>query len=234
MKILKGLYYGFYMINMRLKGIKYNYILKSKGEAESFYYAQKVFEDWSIFTAKVIGMDIETIGRENIPNEPCVFMANHQSILDIPILKLSTQSTMAFVAKKELLKIPVIGYWIKKSYSVPLNRENPREAIKVITEGVKNIKKGYNMAIFPEGTRSEDCSIVEFKKGSMKLATKAKVPIVPITIEGTRACFEETRKFLPGKIRVVIGKPIETKELTKEEEATLNILVRQKVEEGLK
>lgn len=229
MNIFKGIIYGIYMANMRLKGIKYYIILKTKGERAGFDYAQKVFERWSIFTANIIGMEVESVGRENIPNETCVFMGNHQSMLDIPVLKIASGNSMAFVAKKELLKVPVIGYWIKRSMSVPLDRENPREAVKVITEGVKNLKNGYNMAIFPEGTRSEDCTVAEFKKGSMKLATKAKVPIVPVTIIGTRECFEKNRKYLPGKIKVIFSEPIYTKDLTKEEEAVLNVKVREAV-----
>lgn len=230
MNVFKGILYGLYMANMRMKGIKYYYIAKTKGERAAFKYSQKVFERWAFFTANIIGMEIESVGKENIPDETCVFMANHQSMLDIPALKIASGNNMAFIAKKELLKVPVIGYWINRSMSVPLNRDNPREAVRVISEGVKNVKNGYNMAIFPEGTRSEDCTISEFKKGSMKLATKAKAPIVPVTIIGTRACFEKNRKYLPGKIKVVFSEPIYTKDLTKEEEAELNVRVREVVE----
>ena len=133
---------------------------------------------------------------------------------------------VGFVAKKEMLKSPVIGMWLEKAHCIPLDRENPREAIKTINYGVELLKKGYSLAIFPEGTRSKDGNIGEFKKGSLKLATKAKAPIVPIAIDRAYTSFEKDKKFKPSKIKVTFGNAISTAELTKEEEKTLNEDVR--------
>lgn len=85
------------------------------------------------------------------------------------------------------------------------------------------------MAIFPEGTRSKNGEVSEFKKGSMKLAVKAKAPIVPVSIDGTSKCFEDNKKFKEGKVTIVFGKPIYTDDLTKEEEKTLTSKVRDEV-----
>lgn len=226
MQYLKMIYYGFYMIWLRLKGIKRDFLHKFKGEEVAWRYGQDVFLKWSIFTIKIIGMDIRIEGKENIPDETCVFIGNHQSILDIPILRFATERPLDFVAKKELIKVPVIGYWITHVKSVALDRENVREGMKAINTAIENIKSGYSMAVFPEGTRSKDGSVQEFKKGSMKLATKAKVKIVPFSINGTSACFEDSRKFLPGKITIVFSKPIDTKDISREEEKELNNKVR--------
>ena len=224
--IIKGILYGAYMLNVRVKAIKHSWIKKYKGQEEADKYAQKTAYLWAKYTIKTIGIDLEVKGLENIPDEACVFIGNHTSILDIPIMFYKIDRLVGFVAKKEMLKAPVIGMWLEKAHCIPLDRENPREAIKTINYGVELLKKGYSLAIFPEGTRSKDGNIGEFKKGSLKLATKAKAPIVPIAIDRAYTSFEKDKKFKPSKIKVTFGNVISTAELTKEEEKTLNEDVR--------
>ena len=224
--IIKGILYGAYMLNVRVKAIKHSWIKKYKGQEEADKYAQKTAYLWAKYTIKTIGIDLEVKGLENIPDEACVFIGNHTSILDIPIMFYTIDRLVGFVAKKEMLKAPVIGTWLEKAHCIPLDRENPREAIKTINYGVELLKKGYSLAIFPEGTRSKDGNIGEFKKGSLKLATKAKAPIVPIAINRAYTSFEKDKKFKPSKIKVTFGNAISTAELTKEEEKTLNEDVR--------
>ncbi|MGG7177077.1 lysophospholipid acyltransferase family protein [Clostridium paraputrificum] len=231
MKYLKFICYGIYMIWVRIKGIKRDYLHKFKGEDIAWRYGQEVFIKWSLFTIKIIGMDIRIEGKENIPDDTCVFMGNHQSILDIPLLRYSIGRPVDFVAKHELVKIPIMGYWITHLKSVALNRENVREGMKAINTAIANIKAGYTFAVFPEGTRSKDGNIKEFKKGSIKLATKAKVPIVPFALNGTSACFEDTRNFIPGKITIIFGEPLEVNNLSREEEKFLTEEVQGKVSE---
>lgn len=229
MRYLKIAWYVIYLIWMRCKGVKRAYLEKYKGEAAAWKYAQEVYRKWSIFTINIVGMDLSIEGKENIPEETCVFIGNHQSILDIPVLRIATGRELDYVAKKELAKAPFLGYWITHVKSVTLDRENVREGMKAINTAIKNIKEGYTFVVFPEGTRSKDGKIHEFKKGSMKLATKTKVPVVPFSIDGTSACFEDTGKFIPGKITVRFGNPIETSNLSKEEEKELTDRVREKV-----
>lgn len=227
MKYFKMARYGIYMVWLRMKGFKRDFLHKFKGEEVAWKYSQDVFLKWSLFTIKIIGMDIEVKGAENIPDETCVFIGNHQSMLDIPTLRYATNRPLDFVAKKELLKVPVISYWITHVKSVALDRDNVREGMKGINTAIENIKDGYSMAVFPEGTRSKDGVVNEFKKGSMKLATKAKVKIIPVSINGTSACFEDSREFVPGKITVVFDKPIETDGISREDEKQLNDKVRE-------
>ena len=221
MKYIKYVRYVVYMLIMRLKGIKRDYIEKFKGEEEAWKYAQEVFRKWTYFTINIIGMEIEVEGFENIPDKTCVFMGNHQSILDIPVMRYSTQRTLDFVAKKELAKAPLIGYWITHVKSVTIDRDNIREGMKAINQAVNNIKDGYNFTIFPEGTRSKDGKIHEFKRGSIKIASKSKAPIIPVAIKGTSACFEDSKEFVPGKVKVIFGEAIETENISKEVEREL-------------
>ena len=235
MKFFKVIHYGLYMIFMQMKGIKRWYIEKTKGEKAAIEYSGKVGQDWARYTVhKALNMNVTIIGKENIPNVPCCYMGNHTSILDVPLLIDSVGKCMGFVAKKEMLKAPVLGYWLKKYKCVPLDRENAREAIKVIREGAENIKNGYSMAIFPEGTRSKDGIIREFKKGSLKLATMAKAPIVPVTIDGAYRAYEIDGKFKPIDITVTFGEPIYTDSLSREEEKELMGKVREIVAKNLK
>lgn len=231
---LKKIMYVFYMIWFRIKGIKYSYIKKTKGEALAFEYVKKILYLWSKFTIEIIGIELEVKGLENIPKETCVFIGNHSSILDIPILLYTVDRNLGFIAKKEMMKIPVIGYWLEKTKSVPLDRDNPRSAIKSINDGINNINEGCSMVIFPEGTRSKNGKVGEFKKGSLKLATKSKVPIVPVSIDRASRAFEDNRKFRPAKIKVVFGEKVDTKNLSKEEEKTLTENIRNTIIFNLK
>ena len=231
MRFYKGIHYILYMIVLRLKAIKLWFIRKTKGVDAGYEYSAKVGRDWANYTInKSIEMNVIIKGKENIPERACCFIGNHTSILDIPLLMDSAGRAMGFIAKKEMLKTPVIGYWMQQYHCVPLDRENARSAIKVIQQGAENIKNGYSMCIFPEGTRSKDGKLQEFKKGSLKLATKAKAPIVPVAIDGAYRAFEIDRKFKSIDITITFCEPIYTENLTRDEEKDLAMRVRNIIE----
>ena len=218
---IKMIPYGIYMAWVRLKGIKRYFLNRFKGEEAAWRYGQEVFRKWSDVTIKMIGMDIHIEGKENIPKETCVFMGNHQSLLDIPLLRHAIGREIDLVAKAELVKAPVVGYWITHLKSVTLDRNDARQGVRAINKAIENVKEGYTFGIFPEGTRSKDGKLNEFKKGSLKIATKSKVPIIPFALSGTSACFEEKKRFSPGRVNIIFGEKIETKNLSKEEETEL-------------
>ena len=115
-----------------------------------------------------------------------------------------------------------------------MDRENPREALKAINQGAENLRSGYSMVIFPEGTRSKSHNIGEFKKGSLKMAIKAKVPIVPITIDGSYKIFEEHNGWLrKGEIKLTVGKPLYLDKLTSEEQKKLSEIVKMEIVKNL-
>ncbi|MBB6714737.1 lysophospholipid acyltransferase family protein [Clostridium gasigenes] len=234
MDLFKKINYGLYMIILRLKAIKLFFIRRFKGEVEADKYVAKVECAWADYTInKAVKMNVTVIGEENIPDEPCVFIGNHTSVLDCPLLIFTSKRSIGFIAKKELIKVPIIGYWIKQAKCVPIDRENVREAVKVINEGVQNLKEGHSMAVFPEGTRSKDGKLGEFKRGSMKLATKAKVPIIPVAMDRADRAFEIDRKIKQIDIIVTFGEPIYTNNLTKEEEKELAEKVRSVIANSL-
>ncbi len=161
---------------------------------------------------------ITVIGKENLlKDQPIVIMSNHQSNLDILVLLDALDVHMSFISKIELSKIPFLTYIMNQLHCVFLDRSDLRQSASCIVDAIKTIQKGCPMAVFPEGTRSKDGVVAEFKSGAFKLATKPKVPIQPITITGILGIYENDSKYIkPNPITVTIHKPIYTDKLTKD------------------
>lgn len=174
---------------------------------------------------KLIKLSDSTVnvhGLKNIPEGPVLFVSNHQSNMDIAIICGFIDKPKGFIAKKELKKLPLINKWITLAGSIYLDRENPRKSMEGILEGIKTLKNGHSLVVFPEGTRSRGDKMGEFKSGSFKLATKSKVPIVPLTIDGTYRVMEANKILIkPSNINFYVHKPIYTDKLSKEEIAKL-------------
>lgn len=180
-----------------------------------------------------LGSSVEIIGYENLPKkgEKMCFFPNHSSMIDIPAI-YSTGRWPGMVAKKELWRVPVINGLLWLLHCVPLNRKSPKDAIKAIHDGVENIEKGYPMVIFPEGTRSKDGKIGEFKSGSFKMATRAGALIVPVAMKNVRKTLESADRFGIVKIYVEILPPIDSSKLTPDELKDLPLRVENMVREA--
>ena len=125
---------------------------------------------------------------ENLaPQKTAIYCANHQSAMDIPILFVNLPVQFRFVAKRSLFKMPFLGWHLKRSGHIPVDRERPREAMRSLDEAAEKIRAGSSVILFPEGHRSRDGKIGPFKSGSFYLAIQSGVPVVPITLNGTRA-----------------------------------------------
>lgn len=197
----------------------------------------EICSEWIDDVIKVFDMKLEIEGRENIPEGPCVFIANHQGYADVPaMIKALEGHATGFIAKEEFRPVPLLAAWIERinGLFIPTEGRNPRESLKVINEGVELINKGFSMAIYPEGRRSWSSVMGEFKPGSFKLATKAKVPIVPITIDGTYRMFEEHQRITKGQTaKVIIHPPIETEGMSRAEQAVIHARVEEIVRSAL-
>lgn len=225
-----------YMIFHTGKQIKLSWLKKHSSDKEVEDYIFESVSEWARFTTNNFGIKVNLYGLNNLPESNCLIVANHQSDFDIPVLLSYIPKPIGFVAKKQLANIPVISYWMRAIKCVFLDRENVRASIKAINEAVDNLKGGYSMVIFPEGTRSRSRELGEFKKGSLKLALKSKVPIVPITIDGTYKAFEgnEGNKFKDAEVNIIISKPIIIEELSKEEKSNLSEITRDIIKNNLK
>lgn len=160
-------------------------------------------------------------GLENIPEDQnCYFIANHQSYFDIPILLDVMERGTGFVAKDSLGKIPFLKKWMENIGCLFIDRDDIKQSVRVIREASEQMKQGLNMVIFPEGTRSRGGEPHEFKRGSVKPAFLAGVPVIPVCIDGAYKIFEGNKGFrvVPAEVHVYIGEPIETAQMTKAEQ----------------
>ena len=214
--------------------------IRTMEERAGVEYARKKLKWLSeqILKSLDVKLDIKYKNREVIDSldkkEGVIFVCNHQSNLDIPAIVTALHMDVGFVAKHEMKRWPFFGTWMKKSNCVFLNRENPREGIKDIKKAVELIKKGYPTVIFPEGERSLTGKILNFKKGSFKLATETNGVIVPLTLKGTYDIQPRgTLKMARGKkVTLVVDEPIFVKNLSKDEEKVLATIVRDKIVEN--
>lgn len=170
----------------------------------------KTAKKWGRDLVNASGSKVNVIGEENVPKDQAVlFVSNHQSNLDIPILLGFIDKPKAFIAKVELNKFPIFSTWMRYAKCIFINRGHPRDALKAINEGAKLLKEGYSFVLFPEGTRSKDGSLGRFKPGSLKMATKSGVPVVPVTIRGANEIMPTNKMVIrPAKVEVIISKPI--------------------------
>lgn len=182
------------------------------------------------------GSRVVVEGAENFPKEKafCV-VSNHQGDFDIPVIMSIVPDCIAFVAKKELKKLPIIGWWMSSIGVVFLDRSSNRKAVATFNAAAKKIKDGHPMVIFPEGTRSKGGPIKSFKKGSLKLAMKANSLIVPITLDGTYKLLEANKgPIVKGhKIRVVVHPPVALSELDQEGKDTLAPQLESQIKSGM-
>jgi 1-acyl-sn-glycerol-3-phosphate acyltransferase len=159
---------------------------------------------------RLAGINIETEGRESLdPAKTYVFMANHVSNVDPPVLIPSLPARTSVLVKKELFRIPVLGRAMRLGSLVPVDRSNREAAIAGMHEAAEVVRSGINMTIFPEGTRSFDGKLLPFKKGPFYLAIDSGAPIVPVTILGTREIMPKRSLLIhPGTARLVFHPPI--------------------------
>jgi 1-acyl-sn-glycerol-3-phosphate acyltransferase len=230
-------FYGIYFIaKLLVKKVIFEVKKKNMTEAEIEEYASKQVSAFARSLVVATGSTVNIVGKENIPERSCVFVGNHQGNFDILALKGYIDKPMGFIAKKELQKLPGVNYWMKQVHNVFIDREDPRDSVRAILEGVENLKKGISMVIYPEGTRSQGKEMLEFKKGAMKLAIKAGAPIVPVTINKSYKIFEaqKGKRTKPIKVDMIFSEPIDPKTLTKEELNNLSERVKGVIEENLK
>ncbi len=157
-------------------------------------------------------------GKENIEKgRSYVIISNHQSHFDILALIVRLGIQYRWIIKKELRSIPLFGYALYASRNIFIDRANRESAIRSISEGVNRLPNGVGLLFFAEGTRSPDGSIQKFKKGGFRTAIEKGMPILPVTVNGSRKVLPKgSIVFSPGKIEVVIAEPVETSGYTME------------------
>jgi 1-acyl-sn-glycerol-3-phosphate acyltransferase len=190
---------------------------------------------WARSIASASGVSVAVEGRELLDSgKPYIFAANHQSQIDIFALQGFLGVDFRWLAKKELFKVPIWGPAMRRAGYIPIDRSHGREALKSLDEAAQKIAAGTSVIIFPEGTRSKDGKLQDFKAGAMLLAIKSGVDIVPVAIAGTHAVLPKGKLLTtPGKVNIRIGKPIEMKEFRPRDKHDLAKKVEGRVAEML-
>lgn len=187
---------------------------------------------WGPAILKMAGGTLEVQVDGNIDwDTPQIFVCNHQSMLDIPSAFVALRAPLRFVAKRSLGNIPFLGWYMKATGMILVDRGSPAAARRSMAEAGRRVREGVgSLLVFPEGTRSKDGRIHAFKKGPFALAVEAGVPIVPVVIEGSRHVMHPRGLGgHPGIIRVRVGRPLEIRDLEATDRTTLARLTRAKM-----
>jgi 1-acyl-sn-glycerol-3-phosphate acyltransferase len=166
---------------------------------------------WSRAHLTVAGCRLSSAGRDNVPdNGPCILLCNHASVVDIWAMLLLSPPRTRFVAKDELFRMPFLGWALRVSGFVPIDRSNRERAVASLKQAAATVEAGQSILMFPEGTRSRDGRLLPFKRGAFHLALEAGVPVVPVTILGSFDRIPRTRfRARPGPVEVVFDRPID-------------------------
>lgn len=170
------------------------------------------------------GTRVHITGMENIPKDaPVLYVGNHRSIFDIVATYSLFPNMTAFVAKKEIAKVPVLSWWMRMLYNLFLDRQDVKQGLKTILQAVEYVKEGKSICIFPEGTRNKgDEVMMEFHAGSFKIAEKGGCSIIPMTMYNMSTIFEDHfPQIYSQDVYVDFGTPIDLSELSKEEKKHL-------------
>ena len=208
----------FLIIGIPVLGIE---CLIGKVSKKTMDYSSLRLVQWAFnMIIKLAGIELTVIGEENISEGPVLYIGNHRSFFDIVITYARCKNLTGYIAKKEMLSIPLLRTWMKRLYCLFLDRENPKEGLKTILQAIDYVKHGISICIFPEGTRNkgEELSLLPFHNGSFKIAEKTGCPIIPMSLNNTCDIFEGHFPFIK-KTHVILeyGKPIYPKELDKDE-----------------
>lgn len=186
---------------------------------------------------RILGLQVEVEGLEKVdPSRNYVYMANHLSFLDGPLLFYVIPGKVRVILKKSVFRIPVVGPGMRFVGFIPVDRKRASGGKRSIDEAARLMKeRGYSFLIFPEGTRSRTGELQPFKRGGFFLALAAGVPIVPVTISGTFELMPRGQLFpAPGKVKVIFHTPVETSGCTADDIPSLVEKVQSAIGSGLK
>jgi 1-acyl-sn-glycerol-3-phosphate acyltransferase len=183
------------------------FLIKSSGRKDVFYNQSR---RWANLLLKICNVNIVIIGSEHLKEgETYIYASNHSSLFDIPVILSALKDNIRIMYKKELEKIPILGWCLKVSPYISVNRSDPRDAMSGLEESLNSIREDVSVVIYPEGTRSKDGSLGSFKRGAFFLASRSGKPIVPIAIIGTNKILpSRSFEFSRGDVKIIIHKPL--------------------------
>jgi 1-acyl-sn-glycerol-3-phosphate acyltransferase len=211
--------------------LRAKYLEKQNREQELHSLADKAMSNLCKFLFYSSGSKIKMIGMENVPKEGAVlFVSNHQSHMDNAIIHGFINKPKGFISIIEVQKFLILRTWMKYMQCVFMDRKDLRQTFMCIDKAIKLLKSGHSMVIYPEGKLGENGVVGEFMKGSLKLAIKAGVPIVPITLRDSfKVMTKDGSRIKPASVECIISEPIMTSNFKKDEEKELSSIVRNSI-----
>lgn len=186
---------------------------------------------WSWLVAKSMGVTWSISGTEKVDaNRSYILCPNHQSNADILAILLTTPVRYVWVIKKELLKVPIFGWGLGRTGAISLDRSKGKEALQRMKDSSSALREGWSVLVYPEGTRTYDGHIQDFKRGAFVMAVHTQTPILPLTVNGAYKIMPRgTVRYTPGHMKLVLGDPIETQGMTEEDIPILMEKTRQAI-----
>jgi 1-acyl-sn-glycerol-3-phosphate acyltransferase len=180
-------------------------------------------------------VEVECEGLEALePDQPYVFMSNHQSVFDVAAIVSTLPVSFRFVAKRELTWIPIFGWALVTCGHVIVDRGSRERSVRSLERAAEQVRSGTNVIIFPEGTRSTTGRLGELKSGGFHLAIRAGVPVLPVSVSGSRRITpKKSLRIESGRIRVHYGAPIPTEQLAVRDRDALKESVRKAIVAGI-
>jgi 1-acyl-sn-glycerol-3-phosphate acyltransferase len=187
---------------------------------------------WAQSLVKAAGCSVTIYGRENLlKHQVAVYASNHTSYMDTPVIFASLPFQFRILAKKELWPIAFIGWYLDRSGQIPIDTRNPRASLASLAGGVKALRSGMPLFVFPEGGRTPDGELQPFLSGAAFLAIRAQVPLVPLALSGVYDLLPmHTRHLFPGPLTLHVGEPIDTTGMTVRQTDELTERLRSAIE----
>jgi 1-acyl-sn-glycerol-3-phosphate acyltransferase len=221
-------WFGYLWLSMLKPRIELWRLSRKHKTGERDACAQAIARNWARTAIAANGSVINVTGIENVPATGGVlFISNHQSNFDIPIFMGFVPRDKGFIAKIEMSKIPVMRSWMNALGCIFINRSDPRQSLLALNYAAARLQQGHSLVIFPEGTRSSDGQLGKFKPGSLRIALKANVPIVPVTIIGSMNIMPKGTSFIKSAIvEVIISPPIILEKMAEKDQNTITEKVK--------
>lgn len=225
-------YIPFFFLNTLVFGIIAVVVASIVNQRIGSYWGGVV---WSRFNSTLVPMFVKVRGKENIvPQTSYIVLSNHQSVFDIFLVYGWLGIDLKWVMKKELRKVPGVGFGSKKVGHIFLDRSNKRAAVESMAIAKKKLVNGTSVVIFPEGTRSNDGILLPFKRGAFKLAIELDLPILPISLINTRKIMpNKTMNIFPGKVEMVIHPSISLSNYNENNMGDLIVKVKEQIASAL-
>jgi 1-acyl-sn-glycerol-3-phosphate acyltransferase len=222
--------WGVLMVGLKLPKVKKLPNTLSVNERDKIIH--QVPDSFGKMMIGVTGSKVTVKGLENLPKDQAVlFVSNHQSNFDIPLLMGYLTKPMGFISKIELKKIPIVRPFMEYMNCVFMDRTDRRQSLQAIKDGITKLQEGHSLVVFPEGTRSKGDKMGEFKSGSFHLALKSGVPVVPLRINGTYNILESNgNRIKPANITLEIFSPVDPEKLGLTDPKALSSYVQQIIE----